>query len=148
MNPKEKKLLKILQSEFPVTINPYREIARKLKLSEDELIKKIKSFKLRGIIRRVGGSVNAKQLGFKSVLVAVQVREDNVTKVAEFISDSDNVSHNYLRKDEYNVWFTFSARTIKQMNDFLSKLKRKRGVVDVLVLPQKKEFKINAEFVL
>ena len=73
MNQKEKQLLKILQSEFPLTQRPYQSVARKLKITENLLIEKIKDFKSKGLIRRIGATINPKQIGYKSMLIAVCV---------------------------------------------------------------------------
>ena len=148
MNQKEKQLLKILQSEFPLTQRPYQSVARKLKITENLLIEKIKDLKSKGTIRRIGATINPKQIGYKSMLIAVCVEEEKIDAIAKFINSSARVSHNYLRGTEYNIWFTFSAKTKKEINEFISKLKKKKGVRKILPLPSEKEIKIKAEFLL
>ncbi len=146
MNQKEKEILKILQSDFPVVENPYQVLAKRIGLSPKQLIAKIKKFKQEKIIRRVGAVTSAKHLGYKSLLIAACVKPQFVEKTALFISSFENVTHNYLRKAEYNLWFTFSAKTKKEITAFIDNLKKRRGVEEVLCLPATQTFKIKAEF--
>ncbi|MFH1460311.1 MAG: Lrp/AsnC family transcriptional regulator [Candidatus Omnitrophota bacterium] len=146
MKKEDKIILKELQNNFPLTKNPYRLIAEKLSISEKRLLTKIKNLKQKRIIRRIGGVVSGRHLGFKSVLIAAKLDDQNLNKNISFINSFNNITHNYLRKDEYNVWFTFSARTKKQINQFLFEFKKRKGVEKILVLPSEKTFKINTEF--
>ena len=146
MSQKEKEILKILQSDFPIVENPYQVLAKRIGLSPKQLIAKIKKFKKENIIRRVGAVASARYLGYKSLLIAACVKPEFVEKTALFISSFENVTHNYLRKAEYNIWFTFSAKRKKEINAFLDILKKRKGVEEILCLPAIQTFKIKAEF--
>ncbi len=147
MNRKEKIILRAVQSNLPCAKRPYASLARRLGISERFLLLKIKELKKRGYIRRIGAVISAKHLGYKSMLIGVQVENEKVEKIVSFINARDNVSHNYLRDSKYNLWFTFSAKTKKEIHDFVRKLKKTSGINDVSTLPAEKTFKINAEFV-
>ncbi|MFH1287698.1 MAG: Lrp/AsnC family transcriptional regulator [bacterium] len=121
-------------------------MARRLGMSEEYLLLKIKKLKQKGYIRRIGGIVSPRHLGYKSVLIGACVPEEKVYDVTSFVNRSDNVSHNYLRDSEYNVWFTFSAKTKKEIDNFIQRLKNNKGIADILILPSKKMFKLNTEF--
>ncbi|MCG2712691.1 MAG: Lrp/AsnC family transcriptional regulator [Candidatus Omnitrophica bacterium] len=149
MNRKQKlilKILKTLQSDFPLTKNPYQALADKLGMDETALIAEIKLLKRKGYVRRIGAVVSAARLGYKSTLVAARMEKAFMSRNIAFINTRENVTHNYLRGAKYNVWFTFSAKTKKEIEDFIRVFKKRRGVVDVLSLPAKRTFKINAEF--
>jgi len=147
MTPREKDILKILQSEFPVASeHPFRIVAGRLGCDEASLLREISALKKKGLIRRIGAVINATRLGYKGVLVAARVLEKNIAKAAAFVNAFPNVSHNYIRDAEYNLWFTFSAKTKKEANNFLLKLKKHKAIEDVMVLPSEKTVKINAEF--
>ncbi|MFH1062950.1 MAG: Lrp/AsnC family transcriptional regulator [Candidatus Omnitrophota bacterium] len=146
MNQKEKKILKVLQSNFPIVENPYQVLAERLGLTQKQLLSKIQEFKHKKIIRRIGAVASAAHLGYKSMLIAARVKPEYVEKTALFINSFENVTHNYSRKAEYNLWFTFSAKTKKEINSFIENLKKRRGIEAVLALPAVETFKIKAEF--
>jgi hypothetical protein len=56
------------------------------------------------------------------------------------------VTHNYLRDNEYNVWFTLNVSTAQEMESFLADLKKKTGITDILDMRAVRTFKINATF--
>lgn len=97
-------------------------------------------------MRRIGAVVSLAHLGYKSTLIAARLEKAFMTQNIAFINASEFITHNYLRDVKYNVWFTFSAKTKKEIENFIRIFKKRRGVVDVLSLPAKKTFKINAEF--
>ena len=140
------KILKTLQSDFPLTINPYQALAGKLGMDEAELISEIKRLKKNRYVRRIGAVASAAHLGYKSTLIAARLEKTNMGRNIAFINAHKNVTHNYLRDAKYNVWFTFSAKAKKDIENFIRIFKKRRGVVKVLSLPAKKTFKIKAEF--
>ena len=148
MNRKEKSILTTIQSDFPLTRYPYRDMARRLGMPEERLLKKIAVLKKNGTIRRIGAVVCARHVGYTSVLVSARVAAASIPAVAGFVNAFANVSHNYVRENDFNLWCTFSAKTQREINAFSAALKRQRGVSAVMVLPARKTFKINAEFPL
>jgi len=146
MNQKEKLILTTLQSKFPLSKHPYRDLARRLKINEKFLLSKVSQFKRKGIIRRIGAIVSSERLGHKGVLIGISVPQDKLKGIVSFINSSSCVSHNYLRDCEYNVWFTFSAKKKKELTDFVRDLRKNKNIRKILILPAKKLFKLNAEF--
>ena len=102
-----------------------------------------------GAVLKVGPIFDASRIGFSvATLVAMRVPKDKVESVASVINQYSNVSHNYEREDEYNVWFTLTAAGDKELNQLLSEIKEKTGVNehDVIDLPTIRRFKINVHF--
>jgi hypothetical protein len=56
------------------------------------------------------------------------------------------VTHNYLRKNAYNIWFTFIAEEMAHIDDALREISEKTGVTEILNLPAEKMFKIKVDF--
>lgn len=125
---------------------PFKVMAEKLDMDEEELLLEIKRLKKKGVIRRIGAILNPRPLKIKSCLIGLRVRKDDLKNVARFINKCASVSHNYLRSGDYNVWFTFSAKAKKEKDKFLKLLRQKKGVGGILVLDSKKQFKINTQF--
>jgi siroheme decarboxylase len=142
----DKALLNRIQSDFPVTSNPFREIAGELKLAENDVIQRISRLKKNGIIRRIGGNFVPGKLGFTSTLCAARVPEDKIDDFAKIVNKYTGVTHNYLRKNQYNVWFTFIAPSMALIEQYLSEISKKTGIDDILNLPATAVFKIKAHF--
>ena len=142
----DKAILNRIQSNFPIASRPYRIIAEDLGLSEGEVLKRISRLKKTGIIRRIGGNFTPDKLGFVSTLCAAKVPEDKVSRFAEVVNRYAGVTHNYRRDNTVNIWFTFIAPTMDEIDANLKQIAEETGVTEILNLPATKVFKIRAEF--
>ena len=139
-------ILNRIQSDFPITSRPFLTVADELELTEEEVIERIARLKADGIIRRIGGNLVPGKLGFVSTLCAASVPTDKIDRFAEIVNRYPGVTHNYQRDNTYNVWFTFIAPSMEEIEDNLKKIVEDTGVEDILNLPATKVFKIRAEF--
>ena len=146
MDELDRKILNMVQSEFPVEAEPFRVIAGKLGTSEDEVITRVRRLKEAGVIRRIGAVFEPRNLGFVSTLCAARVPEDLVEKFAETVNSLKNVTHNYRRTHEYNIWFTLTCPGEDSLEETLQWLKRETGIQDILSMRAVKVFKINTNF--
>jgi DNA-binding Lrp family transcriptional regulator len=142
----DRAILNRIQSNFPVTRRPYLSIAQNLDLSEENVINRIKRLKKKGIIRRIGGNFAPEKLGFVSTLCAAKVPEDKIDGFAEAVNRYPGVTHNYLRDNPYNIWFTFIAQSMSEIVDNLEKISQETGVTNILNLPATRMYKIKAHF--
>ena len=139
-------ILNEIQRNFPVTHRPFLALARRLKLSEKEIIERVRRLKDEGIIRRIGASFSARAVGFTSTLCAARVPRKELEKFVAVVNAYPGVTHNYEREGDYNVWFTLIAPSRKRINQILAEISRKTGVQEILNLPASKIFKIAVEF--
>ncbi len=142
----DRNILNRIQSGFPITTRPYRTVAEDLGLSESEVLKRVSRLKASGIIRRIGGNFTPEKLGFVSTLCAAKVPEEKINQFAEVVNRYPGVTHNYRRENTYNIWFTFIAPSMDEINANLEQIAAETGVSDILNLPATKVFKIKAEF--
>ena len=142
----DKKILNRIQSDFPMTTRPYLAVSKDLNLTEEEVIHRILQLKKKGIIRRIGGNCVLGKLGFVSTLCAAKVPEEKMDLFAEIVNRYPGVTHNYQRQNVFNVWFTFIAASMKEIEQNLEKISAETGVKDILNLPATKVFKIKAQF--
>ena len=142
----DRAILNRIQSDFPVTRRPYLSIADDLNLSEENIIKRLKRLKQKGIIRRIGGNFAPEKLGFVSTLCAATVPEDKIDSFAKIVNRYPGVTHNYRRDNRYNIWFTFIAQSMKEITGNLEDISRETGVNGIINLPATKMYKIKAHF--
>jgi len=140
------KLLEIIQDGFPISSEPYKDLAIALGVSEEEIIDRVRKLQEQGIMRRLGAIFDSRKLGYKSTLCAIKVPEDQITHVAEIINSYPGVTHNYLREHEYNMWFTLIAPSIEHINNICNEITLKSGIHDLMQLPAKRFFKIKVKF--
>jgi len=140
------KLLEIIQDGFPISPEPYKDLAIALGISEEEVIDRVRKLQERGIIRRLGAIFDSRKLGYKSTLCAIKVPEEQIARVAEIINSYPGVTHNYLREHDYNMWFTLIAPSKEHIDKICDEIILKSGIDDLMQLPAKRFFKIKVKF--
>ncbi len=146
MDDIDKKILNILQKEFPLEEQPFLIVGKRCGLSEDETIRRVQKMKDKGIIRRIGAVFDGAKLGLVSTLCAARVPAEKIDKFVKIVNANKNVTHNYQRSHEYNIWFTVSAANAEELEKFIKKIKDITGVTDILDMRSVRTFKINASF--
>ena len=148
MDDIDRNIMNIIQSEFPIAPRPYADVAKRLNIPEEEVLERVRALREEGIIRRIGASFNSGKLDFRSTLCAARVPEGKVEAFVETVNRFPGVTHNYLRSDVYNVWFTFIAETMEEIEQALDKIRQDTGVEEIRNLPAVKTFKIKVDFAL
>ena len=146
MNPTDRKILNEIQSDFPITPSPYHELGRRLNLTEEEVLSAVRRLKEEGVIRRIGGNFQSSRLNFVSTLCAAKVPEEYIDRFVRVVNRYPGVTHNYLRNNVYNIWFTFIAENMDFIDNALNKISEETGVQVILNLPAIKMFKIKVDF--
>lgn len=142
----DRAILNRIQSDFPVTPRPYLTVAEQLGMTEADVILRVARLKASGIIRRIGGNFVPGKLGYVSTLCAARVPADQVARFAEAVNRHPGVTHNYLRDNAFNVWFTFIAPSMEEIEAKLKEIRAETGVKQILNLPATRVFKIRAQF--
>jgi DNA-binding Lrp family transcriptional regulator len=143
-----KKILNNIQVDFPISSRPYKIIAERLGILEDELIQRVIQMKEDMLIRRIGGNFSPDKLGYHSTLCAAKVPEERLKLFTKTVNSYSGVTHNYKRDHQFNVWFTFIAPSVEIIEKSLNEISQKTGVETILNLPATKVFKISANFKL
>ena len=146
LDDRDRTILNRIQSDFPVASRPYQVMAAELGLTEQEVIGRVQRLKHAGIIRRIGGNFVPGKLGYVSTLCAARVPADQVARFAEAVNRHPGVTHNYLRENTFNVWFTFIAPSMEEIEAKLKEISAETGIAEILNLPATHVFKIKAQF--
>jgi len=146
MDSIDRRLLNIIQEDFPLSRKPFDAIGEMLGITGEEALKRTQSLAETGIIRRIGAIFDSKRLGYVSTLAAAKVPEDKIRKTVEVINSYPEVTHNYERDFEYNLWFTIICESSERMENIIEEIKAKTGISDMRSLPAERTFKIKVEF--
>lgn len=138
----DRQLLNLMQNDFPLTTQPYLDMARKLDISEEEVLNRIQVMKQNGIIRRTGAILDSRKMGFYSTLCACRVDEERIDEVAAIINRQKGVTHNYVRDHYYNIWFTLTAPSRNEAMEILKAIEQAAGI-KILIMPAIKTYKIK-----
>jgi len=147
----DRRVLTEIQAGFPVSWAPYCDIATTLAESgyattEVDVLNSVLKMRSEGVIRRIGAMFDSHRLGYRSTLCAIAVPSERVDEVADLIGGYSNVTHNYLREDRYNIWFTLIAPSQERIDAILVEIARTAGIDDILDLPAIRLFKIRVDF--
>jgi DNA-binding Lrp family transcriptional regulator len=146
MDATDRKIINAIQSNFPISPRPYHDLGKRLHLRPAQVLERVKALKAAGIIRRIGGNFHSRRLNYTSTLCAARVREEKIEDFVEVVNSYPGVTHNYLRKHEYNVWFTFIAPSFSHIENALREIREKTGVEELYSLPAVRMFKIRVDF--
>jgi len=142
----DRKLLNLLQANFPLAERPFQVLAEQLGLTETEVLERATRMKTEGIIRHISAFCDARKLNYKTTLVALHVLQSYLDKAADAISKHPGVSHNYSRNHYYNLWFTLAMPHSSNLVKEVHSLMRQARSDDFLILPALKVFKLNTAF--
>ena len=142
----DKAILRAVQSKLPIHAQPFAKLGEELGLSEDEVLARLAAMKQSGVIRRIGGNFTSTALGFASTLCAAQVPEEKFEAFVAAVNAFHGVTHNYRRGHRFNVWFTFIAESMEQIEANLAQIAERTGVADICSMPAIEMFKIKVDF--
>ncbi|MDI3280758.1 MAG: AsnC family transcriptional regulator [Bacillota bacterium] len=146
MSEQDRRLLDLLQRDFPLSPRPYAELGERVGLAEEEVCRRVERWQKSGLVRRLGAVFDSRRLGYRSTLVAASVPPERLDEVVEAINAEPGVTHNYLREPgPYNLWFTLTAPGEEELQAALERIKARTGM-SLLSLPATRLFKINVRF--
>lgn len=145
MDTQDKRILDIIQTAFPLSPRPYAVIGERLGLTEAETLARVRALRARGVIRRLGANFQSSALGFRSTLCAAKVPPDKLDAFVADVNSHVGATHNYLRANDYNVWFTFIGPDWDTVCTTVDNIGKRHGL-EVLNLPATRLYKIRVDF--
>lgn len=143
MDKLEKDLLNLVQNDFPLSVRPFEAIGKKLGISEDQCIEMLKKLSDSGILRAVRAVINWNSIGYSTMLIGMKVQPNNIAEVAKELQHIDEITHNYSREGEINLWFTLIYSSADQKDALLQRLRKMEGVMDIKEFTAEKVYKIG-----
>ena len=142
----QKEILRFLRGDLPLEYNPYASLAKKLHITEDEIIQQIKIFKKEGYIRRFGAILSHQKVGLNSNCMCVwDIPAEKVNKIAKVAASRPEISHCYTRKTYqdwlYNFYTMIHGKSRAECQNVVDELAEIVKINDYKMLFTKKQFK-------
>ena len=142
----EKKVVSEVQGDIAIIARPYLEIAERLGIEEDVLLKTLKDLCQRGVIRRFGATLRHQKSGYTAnAMTAWKVDEDRINEVGEKMASYQQVSHCYKRNPTpewpYNLYTMIHAMDEESCLDIAREISAETSVNIYTVLFSKNELK-------
>jgi DNA-binding Lrp family transcriptional regulator len=142
----DRRLLNVIQEHFPIDERPYLQIARQIGSTQGEVLDRMKALVERGIIRDISPVFALEKLGYCSTLAALDVPADRIDEVARIVNAREEVTHNYLRDGEPNLWFTVIAESPAALQRVLREIGREAGCGPAANFPAQRKFAARVVF--
>ncbi len=146
MDAFDKKIIRVMQNDFPLVARPYEELANRIGISEEDLLSRLESYKENGQIRKMGAVLGHYRAGFSAnVLCAWVVPRDRMDMAAKAMASHPAVSHCYDRTTTpdwpYNVYTMIHARTHGECEAIAAELAEANNLSRHVMLYSVKEWK-------
>ncbi len=146
LSSRDRRLLAQIQGDLPLCLSPFAAIGKKAGWEENELLRRIRQFIRRGMIRRFGAILRHQKAGYRgNAMVVWKVPEERVDKVSRFMTSFPRVSHCYLRSTHpswpFNIYTMVHGRNERECLQTAQRISKKTGIRDYRVLFSRREHK-------
>jgi DNA-binding Lrp family transcriptional regulator len=143
---RDKEFVRELQKDLPVVQEPFKEMARNLGVTTQELFAKAKEYEASGLMRRFAAILRHRDAGFvANGMVVWNVPEDRVDDAGFKLAAYPQVSHCYRRPVypdwKYNVFSMVHARSLEAAEKMAVEMSQMIGIADYKILFSSREFK-------
>ncbi|MBU2582566.1 MAG: AsnC family transcriptional regulator [Alphaproteobacteria bacterium] len=107
----DRAILNRLQDGFPLTPDPFADVAREFNCDADELVARLKRLHAENAITRFGPFIDTVAMGGAFCLCAMAVPVDRFERITEIVNGFHQVAHNYERDHKLNMWFVLGTAT-------------------------------------
>lgn len=146
MDAKVKAILAELQNGIKLESSPFKRIAKKIGITEDEVVEVIKEYIENKTIRRLGAAVRPDKLEYvNNALVAWKVSDERVQAVGETLAGFKEITHCYDRECpdgwDYNFFTMIHAKTEEDLQKVISRISTECNLSEYSIFRTIKELK-------
>jgi DNA-binding Lrp family transcriptional regulator len=147
MDPIDVHLLRELESGLPLVPAPFEEIGKRLGLSGDEVMERIRRLKETGIIRKFRARIDQRKVGITAnALVAWKPAGSGGNELGKLLAAFPSVTHCYERRPvpgqwEYTHYTVHHGYSRDQVFGEVRAIAEQTGCPDYVVLFSTREFK-------
>jgi len=142
----DSKIINLISQDIPLVKNPFKVLALKLGIKENVLLKRIKAYKRKGLMRKFCASLNHKKIGFNSnAMVVWNIPDKLINSAGKLMSLYPQISHCYQRRKapgwDYNLYTMIHGKTKNECLAVIKDISGKTGFKNYKVLFSSKEYK-------
>lgn len=142
----DKRIIAAMQDDFPLAEKPYLAIANKIGIEEAALLARLRYYRERGYIRKMGAVLRHREVGYvANALCAWSVPPDKLAEAGAAMAANSAVTHCYARETQpewpYNLYIMLHARTREECRAQAAELSQAAGLSDYIMLFSTKEWK-------
>lgn len=146
LSERDKAIVKALQDDFPLCAEPYKILAQRAGLDEEEFLQRVRELVDEKKIRKMGAVLRHREVGFKAnALCAWHVPPDKLDELAQIMTAHAAVSHCYDRTPapnwNYNLYTMIHAKTRDECEKIIAELSNRTGITNYKILYTKREWK-------
>lgn len=145
MTDAERVVINNLQGGFPICERPFRVVAERLGLGEQQLIDIVGRLLDQGALSRFGPMYHAERLGGALSLAAMKVPKAEFAAIAERVNAFPEVAHNYERDHALNMWFVLATETPERHAAVLREIEIATGL-PIYDMPKITEYFVGLHF--
>lgn len=135
----DRRIIDLIQGEFPICECPYAEVAARLEISEDELLQRLENLLAAKVLTRFGPMYQIERLGGAFTLAALAVPEARYEAVTALVNALPQVAHNYRREHTLNMWFVLATETPAGIAEAIARIESDTGLA-VHAFPKEQEY--------
>lgn len=145
----DKSIISLISQDIPLVKEPFRSLSLKLGIKQGVLLKKLKLYKEKNLLRKFCASLNHRKIGFGYNAMAVwNIPDELIDQAGSLMAVFAQVSHCYQRKKtpdwNYNLYSMIHGRSKKECLDVVKGICRKIGCKDYKILFSSEEYKKTA----
>lgn len=135
----DRALINALQGDFPLTREPFADVAVRLGLDEADVIERLQRLLDTRVLTRFGPMFQIERIGGAFCLAAMQVTEADFERVAAQVNAFPEVAHNYRREHALNMWFVLATETPDGIGATAGRIEAATGL-PVFLFPKEREY--------
>jgi DNA-binding Lrp family transcriptional regulator len=146
LTSRDKRMIRQIQGDLPVTPEPFALVARQAGWEEKEFLKRVRFLLRRGIIRRFGAILRHQIAGYRgNAMVVWKVPDDRIEEVGRIMASFPAVSHCYHRPAmpewPFNLYTMIHGRDHRDCRLAAREISRQTGLREYRLLFSKRELK-------
>ncbi|MDV4343770.1 Lrp/AsnC family transcriptional regulator [Methanoculleus sp. YWC-01] len=147
MDEVDRELLRLTQDGIGIEERPFLHAARRLRISEEEVVGRLRRLGEIGVVRRFGTRINPRKAEMvANAMVVWNVPENRIAEIGAAMAESPDVTHCYERRTipgqwKYNLYTVLHCRDREDAHRRVAALSRATGAAEYRVLFSTEEFK-------
>ena len=142
----DRRFVRELQKDLPVTERPFLGMAERLGMSEEDVFARLRHYEEIGVMRRYAAILRHRDAGFlANGMIVWKVPDEQIPEIGERLGAFPQVSHCYQRPAypdwPYTVFSMIHCRTRDEAADIARTIQSQIGIEQYRILFSEREFK-------